>query len=82
MENIIETLYTYLSRPQSPDDPELEKIKEEYFKMCDLMTAHFGVGFMDRYDTLQDQIKNHKREREFFLGFQACAHLMLEVLEA
>ena len=30
MDSIIETLYINLSRPQAPDDPELEKAKAEY----------------------------------------------------
>jgi len=50
--------------------------------MCDLMTAHFGVDFIERYDTLRDQIRGNNSQREFFLGFKACARLMLEALEA
>ena len=45
MESIIETLYINLSRPQTPDDPELEKTKEEYFKMCDILQAQYGPDF-------------------------------------
>jgi len=79
MENIIETLYTYLTRPQAPD-LELKKVKEEYLKMSGLLNEQYGPDFMDRFNALQEQIRKHNSEREFFLGFRACARLFLEAL--
>ena len=80
MESIIETLYINLSRPQAPDDPELEKTKEEYFKMCDILQAQYGPDFLDRFAALRQRIDGAGREAEFSRGFRACARLMLEAL--
>ena len=80
MECIIETLYINLSRPQAPDDPELEKAKEEFFGMCDIIKAQYGLCFLDRLTALQSQIDGHRGEMDFSAGFRACARLMLEAL--
>lgn len=80
MESIIETLYINLDRPQAPDDPERENAKEEYSKMCDLIQAQYGPDFLDRFTALRDRINSRNREREFSLGFRACARLMWEAL--
>ena len=80
MENIIETLYINLNRPQAPDDPELEKTKEEYSKMCDIIHAQYGLDFLDRFAELQDRIDGHHWMEDFTFGFQTCARLILESL--
>lgn len=81
MESIIKTLYINIPRPQGPDDPELEKAKEEYFRMSDLISRQYGLDFLDRFTALRGRIDQRNWEREFSLGFQACARLMLEALE-
>lgn len=81
MESIIETLYINLPRPQVPDDLELEKAKEEYLQMSDLIAKQYGLDFIDRFANLREQIDSQSREREFSLGFRTCARLMLEALE-
>ncbi len=81
MESIIETLYIDLPRPQVPDDLDLEKIKEEYFKMSDMIAEHYGLEFMDRFTALRERISRHDQEMEFSFGFRTCARLMLEALE-
>ena len=80
MENIIETLYINLNRPQAPESPELEKDRKEYFKMCEILTEQYGLEFVDRMFALRRRIEGHHVEEEFSFGFQACARLMLEVL--
>ncbi len=80
MEPIIKTLYINLNRPQEPDDPEMENIKEEYSKMCDLIARQYGLDFVDRLAALRDRINQRSWEREFSNGFRACARLMLEAL--
>jgi len=79
MENIIETLYTYLTRPQT-SDLELKKVEEEYLKMSSLLNEQYGPDFMDRFNALQEQIREHNSKREFYLGFHSCARLFLEAL--
>ena len=80
MESIIETLYINLNRPQAPESPELEKDREEYFKMCEILKEQYGREFVDRMFALRRRIEGHHGEEEFSFGFQACARLMLEVL--
>ena len=81
MDSIIETLYINLPRPQAQDDLELEKAKEEYFQMSDLIARQYGLDFIDRFTALRERIDSRSREREFSVGFRTCARLMLEVLE-
>lgn len=80
MESIIETLYINLDRPQAPDDPELEKAKQEYRKMSDILKAQYGLEFLDRMTALRQRIDGHSRWGEFSFGFCTCARLMLEML--
>lgn len=80
MESIIETLYINLNRPQAPDDPELEKIKQEFFSMNDLIARQYGLDFADRFTALHRRIVARGEKKEFSKGFHACARLMLEAL--
>jgi len=80
MESIIETLYTYLSRPQALDEPGMEELKKEYLQMCDQVTRQLGMEFVDRFTLLREQLNQRNWEREFTLGFRACARLMVEAL--
>lgn len=80
MESIIETLYNNLDRPQPLNDPELEKLKEEYSQMSNLIKSHYGVDFLDRYAALWTKINKDKPEEAFSAGFRTCARLMLEAL--
>lgn len=80
MGSIIETLYINLDRPQAPNGPELEKVKGEYAKMCDIIQAQYGPDFLDRFEALWDQLNQRNWQTEFSLGFRACAQLMLETL--
>lgn len=80
MESIIETLYINLDRPQAPNDPELERDKEEYNKMCEMLKAQYGLEFLDRMFALENRICGCRGEEEFLFGFQTCARLMLEAL--
>ena len=80
MERIIETLYINLNRPQVPDSPDLDRDKEKYSQMCDMLQAQYGTDFLDRFTALRDRISRQTQEREFSFGFRACARLILEVL--
>lgn len=80
MNSIIETLYIDLDRPQAPYDPELEKAKEEYLKMSDMLKAQYGPEFLDRMSALRDRLDRRSWEQEFSFGFRACARLILEAL--
>ncbi len=81
MENIIETLYINLPRPQAPDDPGMEELQKEYDQMRDQITQQYGMEFMDRFTLLREQLNQRNWERECTFGFRACARLLLEALE-
>ena len=68
MESIIETLYINLSRPQAPDDPELEKTKEEYFKMCDI-PGRVAPGVRQRGQNRLEPVERDHRARRSFSAF-------------